>query len=382
MAAKNKSQNDGKRRHFDENAVAHVCHYFFEGRGPKEIADMMTTMHDTPMSQQEPYRLIQKAIKHYRWLHLSSPINTELSEKIRQTFNLHYAGVTLTSFVDDVASRTAFLILDLLREMRRDPMNQREVHIGFSGGHTARKVFQKLANLLAEPSDSLPETIVCHALVAGIDTEAPGTDPTSFFSFLADQNLSDNRRFVLLNAPPIVRSAEWASFRGLPPIAKAIREAEKLDVIVTSAANFRDSHSQLKKNFLEYSPETITGLEQDGCIGDILWQPISAEGLLDMSKYEYRPVTILRLEDLPHLAARGKRIVLALGPCAALEHSQTEASKATVLEALLNHSLSGKTSITHLVVDSRTAQELMRNRRTEPKTAAAAVGSDSSSSRP
>jgi DNA-binding transcriptional regulator LsrR (DeoR family) len=155
-----------------------------------------------------------------------------------------------------------------------------------------------------------------------------------------------------------------------------------LDVIVTSAANFQDSHSQLKKNFLEYSPETVDGLERDGCIGDLLWQPISTEKLLDMSKYDYRPVTITRLEDLPDLAARGKKIVLALGPCAAPEHSQAEASKAAVLEAILNHSLAGKTSITHLVVDSRTAQELMRDRGTEPKTSAAAAGSDSPSAKP
>src|SRR6266851_3989710 len=162
------------KKHFDENTVAHVCHYFFLGLGPKEIADAMTNIHDTPMSHQEPYRLIQKAIKHYGWLHLSSPVSTELSDRIRQTFKLQYAGVTLTSFVEDVASRTAFMVLDLLREMRRDPGNRREVHIGFSGGHTTRKVFQKLSSLLAEPSDSLPETIVYHALVAGFDTEAPG----------------------------------------------------------------------------------------------------------------------------------------------------------------------------------------------------------------
>ena len=343
---------------YDDTAIALVCHYLCEGMTASEIAHRITEAHGIPMNSQDPFRLIRRATREKHWLHFISPWDNRLSEIIHKTFDVNRVEVTLTSFVEDVAARAAFMILDLLRELRREPTNKSEVHIGFSGGHTTRKVFQKLAHLLVEPSDSLPDNIVCHALVAGFDAAAPGTDPTSFFTYLADRTTSVATSFVLFHAPPLVQSSQIGTLRASKPIEKAILLAKRLDVIVTSAAVFGDPHSQLKKNFLEYSPETVAGLERDGCIGDMLWLPISNNGPMDTSRYEYRPVTLIELDELPERIACGQKVVLVLGPCADPAQAQCEL-KSAILNTILKFHLEGKKYVTHLVIDKDTARDLI-----------------------
>jgi DNA-binding transcriptional regulator LsrR (DeoR family) len=307
------------------------------------------------MNNAAPFEFIQQATREKHWLHFTAPWDELSSEIIRTTFDLDGVQVTLTDFIDDVAQRAAYMILDLLRDLRRA---KSEVHIGFSGGHTTRKVFRKLAYLLTGPADSLPD-IVCHALVAGFDMTAPGTDPTSFFTYLADQNTSVPTSFVLFHAPPIVPGAQMEALRKLGPIQRALNRSNELDLIVTSAAVFSDPHSQLKRHFEEYSPETVAQLERDGCIGDMLWLPINKDGPIDTANYAYRPVTVIELSELPKRINRGQKVLLVLGPCAdPTQHC--DGTKTTILSTILNLHSRRHRYVTHLVVDRPTAKELIQ----------------------
>jgi hypothetical protein len=253
--------------------------------------------------------------------------------------------------------------MDLLREEREH--GKKEVHIGFSGGHTIRKTFQAFADLLCTLSDdethsaySLPDRIKCHALVAGFDTGAPGTDPTSFFVYLSDQlaRAAIKCEFVLFHAPPVIAPPQYDQLLELPALKESKEASKDLDIIVTSAALFSDEHSQLRLYFKKFNQTMIDRLNEN-CVGDMLWLPLTKDGNpIDLSDYPLRLVNLVGLEELPHRIERGLKVLLALGPCAAPQVRPTCPRKTGVLKALLS---SNHRYFSHLVIDRRTANELL-----------------------
>jgi len=339
----------------ERNTLAWVCHYFREKKPPAEIARLMR-QHGAELNYRDANRLIAQAID-AEFIRVVSPIDSKLGGRIRDAFSLKRVDVTFTDSIDDVASQAAYALWDLLQEEVKRGTS--EVRLGFSGGHTIRRTFQNLANLLAEPSTDLPRRITFHALVAGFDSGAPGTDPTSFFVYLSDQNPTFDTHYFLFHAPPVTQPARFDNLFKLPALAEAKKKAEHLHVVVTSAAVFEDEHSQLRRYLKAYGKGTLSGLERDGCKGDILWLPITVRGPIVMSKergYHLRPVTLLELDDLPGRIGSGTRVLLVLGPCADSAHSVCP-SKAAVLDPILH--LKGGPYITDLVIDKATAAKLM-----------------------
>ena len=340
----------------DDDVLALAAHYLFsERRRAAEIKDLLQN-HKITINNSDTYNVIIPAIIEKGWLHFKAPWNTNLSLQLRKTFHLQQVQVTRTNYLDDVASRAAFMVLDLLRSKAKRQI----VRVGFSGGHTTRKVFQRLALLLAEPSQTLPERIVFHALVAGFDFEAPGADPTSFFTYLAERQTRFG--FLLLHAPPVVQPGKLQALLSLPGVDKAYQGAKNLDLIVTSAAVFSDDHSQLGKYYRDNDRTTYERLKQEGCIGDMLWLPVNDTRPMDLSGYDYRPVTLLELDDLPARVQNHTKVLLVIGPCADPSHSNCQGRKTAILRAIINLNLKDKNRkyITHLVVDNATAEELVQ----------------------
>lgn len=218
-----------------------------------------------------------------------------------------------------------------------------------------RRVFHKVSQLLVLPSAALPKSVIFHALVAGFDIEAAGSDPTAFFTYLADENAAVETRCLLLHAPPIIPPAQKRDTLAIPTVKKAYDDARRLDVIVTSAAVFEHEHSQLRRYYTEHSNRTLDCLINDGCIGDMLWQPIRKDGPIDTSAYPYRALTLVELDEFPdRIAKEGQKILLVVGRCADPK-TNCDGSKAEVLDAILHFS---RKYLSHLVLDNRTAQEL------------------------
>jgi DNA-binding transcriptional regulator LsrR (DeoR family) len=346
----------------DEHIVADIlrlAHW-----NPSQIAELMDQLYQAEMTRNEPRNLIRQA-REAGWIRFVTPKHNAKSEALRKLFScLTRVDVTFRSSVEDVASRAAAVLFEMVKEQATKGERQ-TVHLGFSGGYTVKKVFKEFANLLSEPSISLPKELVCHALVAGFDSKVPGADPTSFFTYLEDLDVAPSKKFVLLHAPPIVTPQDRQQLlTGSPGIREAYREAENglaLDIIVTSAADDHAVsdryHSQLLAYCSDYSPETLKILvEDDGdFVGDMLWMPLARRGPIDTSGHPYRAMTLVELDAFPDLIRRGKRVLLVVGPCAAPPGCRR--TKTKVLEAILGFD---KQLITHLVVDGRTAEELMQ----------------------
>jgi DNA-binding transcriptional regulator LsrR (DeoR family) len=96
--------------------------------------------------------------------------------------------------------------------------------------------------------------------------------------------------------------------------------------------------------------ESEEQLDREGCVGDMLWQPIGLDGPIE-PKTVIRAMTIMDLSEVRELVAKGKQVLLVAGPCSECHLPRTEVVKAVLDQ---DHQL-----ITHLVVDSRCARELV-----------------------
>jgi hypothetical protein len=114
-----------------------------------------------------------------------------------------------------------------------------------------------------------------------------------------------------------------------------------------------------RKSLRSETPAAQEMLMGDGCLGDLLWQPISRAGPVDSRKYPVRAIDNSGTGGV-NLAfiQRGKRVLLALGPCGICQEFKTD-----VLEAILE---SGQPLLTHLAVDSWTVRRLFGVGRPEP----------------
>jgi DNA-binding transcriptional regulator LsrR (DeoR family) len=98
---------------------------------------------------------------------------------------------------------------------------------------------------------------------------------------------------------------------------------------------------------------SVEELEEEGCLGDVLWQPFGSAGPFELNSH-IRAMTIMRLSELSELVANGKHVLLVAGPCASCHRPKAEIVK-TILDQ--EHRL-----ITHLVTDSRCARALLSTR--------------------
>jgi DNA-binding transcriptional regulator LsrR (DeoR family) len=375
-----------------ENSLARAAHELFANPGSKideELKKKLQEEHNINIGGNRAFKMVVPSLMEKGWVEVLTPKTNPLIREVGfSNYHLDELRVTRTSNLDDVASQAAYMIRDLLTlgTEKKDVFR-----IGFSGGNVTRRVFQKLTEFLRDANYKLPydkkKTLACHALVVGFDDGAPGTDPSSFFTYLHDSHHLYDRdpsfttEFHLLHAPAFVRKGDLVKFMEFPAIERAHHKAQNIDLIVTSAASFEDEHSQLKK-YLDSEDKDrrrmYNALRREGCLGDMLWLPINAQGPIDLSEYQYRPVTLLptladrdpvELNGLCSRIGEGKRVLLVVGRCADPENP-CDVSKAPLLEAILNLQRSDRRYITHLVLDSSTARDFIDRRRSDSNLAA------------
>jgi hypothetical protein len=351
----------------NEEVASVVCTYLCRGYTPAEIAALMATRHGIKMTREAPYKFINYAASR-NWLQFIGPREDYLSQKMREYFPwLQQVEVVHTGVVDDVAYRTAVMVVELLRA-RAKLLDKEEVHIGFAGGYSMRTVAEKLAALLKQSTDPLPRKIVLHALVAGFDVETSVTDPNAFFTYFMTPEKSaqekadkEDRRiaFVALHAPALVESGRMNELLTWPGIKAAYNRVKELDIIVTSAGSIQDEDNMLRKYYRVGDDDLSDDLNQigtrlieDGCVGDMLWLPLAKRGPMDNTRYRYRAMTLINLEELPRYIERGTQIVLTLGACTLCQRTKED-----ILHTILHLE---EQLITHLVVDSRTVRELLK----------------------
>lgn len=323
-----------------------ICRGYKASRIQKELADRYKIV----VSREEPYQILALAAKQ-GWLKFSPPSAHALRESMKREHPwLTGVDVVHTATFDDVAQRGAEMLLELVRTHRAPPYSKDVCHIGFAGGHAMRRVAECFARLLREPAEGLPSTIVFHAMVAGFDLNEPATAPNAFFTyFIHDPAMRIKTRFVGLHAPALVRSKQMTDLKGLPGVREAYVGAKDLDIVVTSASLWGDEHSMLRR-YMANSEDSLVALQKAGCLGDMLWRPISRKGPIGMAT-DIRAMTLVELGDLPGFIARGSHVLLVLGPCGGCGQPKSE-----LLDMVLGLD---PRLITHLVVDSRAAREVL-----------------------
>jgi DNA-binding transcriptional regulator LsrR (DeoR family) len=338
------------------NAV--VCHFFCKGlRTNKDIA---TRANEAIEKLGLPCRKIGRkevsSILHrcalQGMIRFCPPDARNVQARMKEAFpelldvSVHYVLESA-----DLSVPAAQMLVRLIRQRRKS-----EVHIGFAGGYTMCNVARALGMLLRQDTGALPETtLVFHSLGGAFDVEQPTTDPNAFFAYLTrDAGLDvKETRFWGLRAPATVRSEHLPELREWRGIKEAVNAVGALDIVVTSASCWHDKHNMLRKYLAEFK-EPVAVLDQEGCVGDLLWRPLSEAGPIEADTV-VRPMTLLELKDLPAMIGGNKKVqvLLVLGPCGGCR-----APKTVVLSAILKMR---PLLITHLVVDSRSAAGLFKD---------------------
>jgi DNA-binding transcriptional regulator LsrR (DeoR family) len=322
-----------------------ICGYFCQGYTASDIRAKLEEDHGIVVKREFPYQRIGYAARQ-GWIQYVPPRAYELSEKLRDAHPwLQGVRVVETALMDHVARAGAGMLLQLLQQNFADT----EAHVGFSGGHAMRQLAFEFAQALRQASVNLPSKIVLHAMVTGFEVFEPTTDPNTFFTlFVQDSAILPEIAFVGLHAPPVVSPDQVPKLRELAGIRESYEEADKLDIIVTSARDWQDEHSVLRR-MLERSDKGWEDFQKAGAVGDLLWRPIGRNGPVDIPS-RLRTMTLKDLREVHEFVESGKRVLLIAGPCAECRVPKTE-----IVDTILSQR---NRLITHLVTDSRCARDL------------------------
>ncbi|MCF7975754.1 MAG: hypothetical protein K9N55_18195 [Phycisphaerae bacterium] len=337
-----------------------VWHLFLKGIPVIDIAKQLHAEFDAPTSfnRGSIYKMIRTEAQAKRLCFLPSSSDA-LADSLHARFRwLKEIAVAHTTRFEDVAYRGAEMLVTSLK--KAEWIDKEEVHIGFAGGHAMRLLVQTFAHMLSETDDELPKKLVFHALVAGFDVLEPTTDPNTFFTLFQDETKFTTKfSFVGLQAPPRVQAEQYAMLRESDWFKDSYRHAHKLDIIVTSAANWSDKDSTFRKS-MQRSPNAFNMLDQARCAGDMFWLPVGPDGPLEIDT-EIRSMTLLELKEIADYVRKGKHVYLVLGPCAGCKQLKSE-----ILSAILN---SRRKLISHLISDTGTVREVLRKLPQKPGSA-------------
>jgi hypothetical protein len=334
----------------DETAIAAaVCRFFIQGYSFSEIAKLIHANYGIPMNREVPYQYIRHAIKK-GWLSFDAPTDNELINVLRKKFpSFDLIDVVPTRDFDGVAERAAAQLIEIIRQLAKPPSNKRTVHIGWSGGNSVRKIAVALAKLLKVPRAHFAEEIVFHSLVSGFELENPWTDPNAFFIYFRDQDIQVETRFVAIHAPSIVKPSQRKELLKLPDIEIAYGKRDEIDILVSSAGELNDPHNMLSRYYGKAAQPTIKILRDAKCVGDIFWLPLAERGPIPLDdRHRFRSMTLLEISELPEMISKGKKVLIAIGPC-----GQCPLAKPSILKAIL---LQDRPMATHIVVDSMSAK--------------------------
>jgi DNA-binding transcriptional regulator LsrR (DeoR family) len=329
-----------------EHLISLVCNQFCKGLRVSQILVSLKREHGIDLTREQPYEILRWAAENGRLQYLV-PLESELSHRILEDHSwLKRARVVRSAEPNDVALQAAYLLAEIIRKWKSP-----ELHVGFAGGWLLAQTVHLLTGLLRTPEAMPAKRLIVHALVAAADD--PRWNPNSFLQWFLDPDLPFETTFVGLPAPALVSCATLQTLRHLEGVAEAFDRAREIDIVVTSAGAHWDKGCSALRGLYEQRPENLRALEEAGCIGDILWQPVNSAGQIALGD-GVRAVTVLDLPALRQLIEVGKHVVLVLAPCGSCRGPKHE-----ILDAVLRW----EGAITDLVVDSRTTVEFFRSAR-------------------
>lgn len=350
----------------EEDLAALVCTHFCNGTPPARIPELIKDTYGISIPRTAVYRHLGEAAKRQRIVY-HPPLEFALGNRVKEKYKrLKDVVVASAPTTEGVAYHAAHLLGGMIHRIHdtrkeTDFHYNNSIHLGLAGGRTLRSLCRHFSDYLTQPPtsgsykppDDFPSTLYLHALVAGFDVNDPTTEPNAMFT----QLYLDNRlpvdidiRFIALHAPATVPKSGFDTVTKEPSIQTAMREADKIDIVVTSLGIWDDNDSMLRKCMMQ-SDDTFNRLVGAGIRGDLMWRPVNGSGpIREDDPSSIRAMTVLELSDLNGLVSGNGNVLLAVGPC------QSGRTKTDILRMILGYE---KPLISHLALDSRTARELV-----------------------
>ena len=324
--------------------TAKIMRGFCEGKTPTQIAS------ECNVSRQRP-QLVLKGEAQAGRLQYLAPLELVLGHQIERRWPaLERARVVHSVLADDVSYRTAELLIELIqRHLASNPASL-EIHLGFAGGRLLRETARILARLIESEPSLHRVRFHFHAVLAAFNARNPWNDPNAFFGYFADSPVIQ-AAFWGLPAPGLVTGEELEALKRIGGVQEAFSQADKLDIIVTSAGAHWDAKcSRLSKL---YTDESFQQLTQHECLGDLMWRPLNAKGPV-VADTAVRAMTLFEISKLTTLVHANKKVVLSLGLCGNCGKPKTD-----VLRAILDWKQPELRVLTHIVLDSLTARTIL-----------------------
>ena len=335
---------------------------FCDGNKPEQI--LAAIQREFPelsrkANRETPMRWVQKAIDN-GWIKFHPPWESKMEAALAESFEWKRQGIRVVesrSFAH-VSMAGATHLMELVQGLKNYARREK-VRIGIAGGRQVHQLCRSFAGMLEEtPGEELPEQIVIHAMVAAFGDRDYRADPNSFMGYFDPNKIAPEIRFVRIAGPGIVETNLRKGLRKYREIDQAYKAAEKLDIIVSGGGDWQDDHSTSAHYLRAAHADDVTALKQERAVGDLLWQPISENGPIDLDvkgKFKFRPNTLVDLKELPYRISNGARVLLALGPC-----GECGKPKGNLLRAIMNLP---EQLVTDIVTDSPTARDALLGHR-------------------
>jgi len=341
-----------------------LAHDFQDMIGVAEQLERSWPDKQPPATRERCYDLVREA-KRRGMFAILPPTDFHQSQRLLREFCSKDVARRSIKVVDarhdalvHVATGAAELLRSLVRKhaARRAPS---EVHLGLGVGNSVLHVIEALAGLLRTMSDC-PRFVVHACIPSGLmkRTGQPGGAGQATTAMMAEQLRSavGQAELIELDWAAWVPADAYKKTREEIASHRAFQQREAIDIIVVAPAPAQP-HSVLCDFIRNDLPPSVGEVTRDelsagAYVADVMCQPFSESGPLCLNR-GMRALTLFELDELVAFAAQpNKDVVLLGGPCSSCGGTRTAALRPLIANEALR-------IWNHLVVDSKTAAELL-----------------------
>jgi hypothetical protein len=200
------------------------------------------------------------------------------------------------------------------------------------------------------------------AISGGGPPYSPEFASASFFNlfprhlFVRDATLPEEDRLQIgLFAPSLVKNAELPDIKTRVGVKEAVAATDLIDLVVTAMGDIHDPHDLLARSLTQSNVVLENLCARTGMVGNVQYRPYSNSRAIMEGPDDLRAVTLFEIDGLVRLASqRYKHVILIARQCGMCGMSRARAVRPLV-------SLPHMKVFSHLVVDSKTAAELLQD---------------------
>jgi len=340
-----------------------ICQKFFDGLGPKEIAEWVREESkkqgkEVKLSRELVYPTLMEA-RRLGYIRFNPPPYIGLTRRVADFTRapldkVRVVNVTGPEGLDHVAAAASELAFDLIADLGIRKANagtkRVEVHLGLGAGRTTMLVARHLgARLRSVDRPEKVDKLVVHALSSGFSVEDPLTAPVAMFSYFSQASLPVE--FVSLFSEAVVTCKQYEDIKKLPGVREGFAQADKIEIVITSLASAESKTGLLNLAMSKMKPPRRSD-EHPKPIGDVQFRPYSEKGPIRDDPKGLRAVTLFELDDFVRMTQKeGKYVILLSGP------TEEGSTKCDALMPLLTNPLLRVWS--HLCLDKPTAEAVV-----------------------